>query len=112
MPWNSEELAVLRDTLATLYPMVGDSRVVVADARLDPARIAFDAKAILNWFNILQQARLHEGGVDRILALAQGEYPDDDRLRRLKEKESVSVITGPEPTRWHGERIRPHSSRL
>jgi hypothetical protein len=47
MTWNPA-LSQLRNTLAALYPREADSRVVVADAGIDAAIIAFDNTAINN----------------------------------------------------------------
>ncbi len=102
MDWTRDELAFLRDTLARLYPMPNDSRRIVEDTGLDAARIAFDTKAIVNWFNIVQEARLHKDTIERLIVYAEREYPDDQRLKRLKARQPVAILEGPEPAAWRG----------
>lgn len=46
----------LRDALVNLYPQEADARVVVADAGLSIAHIAFSPRAETNWHNILSDA--------------------------------------------------------
>jgi hypothetical protein len=67
MAWDRQALINLREILARLYPSERDARRVVVDAGLNPAQIAFDSKAITNWFSILEEARNHSGKVDAIL---------------------------------------------
>jgi hypothetical protein len=68
------------------------------------AQIAFDANAILNWFNILKQASLQEAGVDRLLDIASNEDPDDERLQRLKANQPVAIIEGRKPE-WRARNL-------
>jgi predicted ATPase len=70
-----ELLAFIRDELALLYPTINDSLRVVSDAGMDPRDIAFDAKARMNWFQILERARF-ENHLQAVLRVALKEYPD------------------------------------
>jgi V8-like Glu-specific endopeptidase len=75
MAW-SPFLTNLRDVLASLYPIVNMSVVVVQDAGLNPAFIAFDNRAITNWHNILAEAD-KRGKVGAIVETARKDYPEN-----------------------------------
>lgn len=83
MPWHPT-LTELRTILATLYPTVEDARRVVADAGLDALRIGFDAKAINNWQQILEEA-LRSNQVDALLHAAHNEYPENTDLAHAEQ---------------------------
>jgi hypothetical protein len=85
-----------------LYPTERDSRRVVVDAGLNPAMIAFDSKAINNWFSILEEANSHAGKIEAIIQGALEEYPDEEGLQRAAQGEPPPVLAGPEPTEWRG----------
>jgi len=102
MNWN-RTLANLRDALAGLYPTVQDSRRVVSDAGLNPAYIAFDAKAINNWFNILREAQ-NRNKVQAVIKVACGDYPENEWLA-LAEQGDLAAVKGPdiaEDVAWKG----------
>jgi V8-like Glu-specific endopeptidase len=102
MSWN-RTLFNLRDVLASLYPMVPESRQVVVKAGLNPLRIAFDAKAINNWFNILEETQKHHK-VQAIVEVAHGEYPENEWLA-LAQQGNLPAIKGPdikEDVTWRG----------
>lgn len=71
--------AALRDALAALYPVEEDARVVVADAGLAAAQIAFSPRAQTNWHHILVEARRQQR-LDRLLEIARSAYPDNRLL--------------------------------
>jgi len=100
--WN-RTLANLRDVLAGLYLTVQDSRRVVSDAGLNPAYIAFDAKAINNWFNILREAQ-NRNKVQAIIKVAYGDYPENEWLA-LAQQGDLAAVKGPDITEdvaWKG----------
>ncbi len=102
MNWN-RTLTNLRDVLAGLYPTIPDSRRVVGDAGLNPAFVAFDHKAINNWFNILQEAQ-KRSKVQAIIQVAHTEYPENKWLA-LAQQGDLSTIKGPdieEDVTWKG----------
>lgn len=78
MPW-SPQLTVLRNRLAVLFPKENDARLVVDEAQLDPAHIAFDSKAINNWHSILTQAELRSK-VEAVVWAAISHYGEDAEL--------------------------------
>lgn len=102
MAWERPALIDLREILARVYPTERDSRRVVVDAGLDPAQIAFDSKAILNWFAILEEAGRHAGKIEAIIAVAQTEYPESEALQRAAQGAPPAVLAGPEPADWRG----------
>jgi S1-C subfamily serine protease len=103
MAWDRQALINLREILARLYPIERDARRVVSDAGLNPALIAFDSKAINNWFEILEQAR-NAGKVEAIVQVALADYPDEEGLQRAAQGEPPPVLEGPKPTDadWRG----------
>ena len=78
----TDRLKRLNEVLAELYPTIAESRRVVASADLPLAFIKFNEAAIVNWFNILETARIR-GRVDAIVAIAMAEFPDQVRLTSL-----------------------------
>jgi hypothetical protein len=102
MVWDRPTLINLREILARLYPSERDSRRVVDDAGMNAGMVQFDAKAINNWFAILEEARQHDGAIERIIAVAQGDYPDNDALKQASAGAPPPVLQAPEPTDWHG----------
>jgi hypothetical protein len=102
MGWDGRALSNLTRRLARLYTTERDARRVVADAGLNPAQIAFDSKAITNWFSILEEAGKHSGKIDAVLRVALDEYPDDEGLQRAAQGAPPPIVEGPEPTDWHG----------
>jgi len=93
MNWN-RTLTNLRDVLAGLYPTVAESRQVVVQAGLKPARIAFDPKAVTNWFNILEETQKHDK-VEAIVQVARDEYPENEWLA-LAMQGDLAAIKGPD----------------
>ena len=102
MAWDRTALISLREILARLYSTERESRRVVADAGLNPALIAFDPKAINNWFAILEEARNHPGAIERVVAVALADYPDEESLQRAAQAAPPPLLPAPEPTDWRG----------
>jgi hypothetical protein len=106
--WN-DRLKKLNELLAELYPTIAESRRVVAGADLPQSFIKFNDAAIVNWFNILEAARIR-GRVDALLAVAVAEFPGQERLTRLVARpENAPVgsgsrnakLTGPLQQQFH-----------
>jgi V8-like Glu-specific endopeptidase len=102
MLYDRDALRNLREILARLYPTEREARRVVGDAGLNPAQIAFDPKAITNWFAILEEAAKHPGKIEAVVAVALGEYPDDEGVQRAAQGAPTPVVEGPEPAAWNG----------
>jgi ADP-ribosylglycohydrolase len=85
--WDGAAIGSLVEPLARLYQPGQDARRVVAAAGLEDlmADIEFDGKPSIVWFGILRLARLREGSVESILAIARNEYPDYKLLARAIE---------------------------
>src|ERR1700727_1029408 len=109
--WPRETLTRLNSILANLYPTVGDSRRIVADAGLRAALIEFDNKAIVNWFNILQHAKV-QGKVCEILKLAVEDYPNDESLLKARDGIPPPDLKGPETKHWNGPSAAPTLEKL
>ena len=71
--------AVLRDTLAVLYPIDQDARRVVDDAGLIAIRITFSSRAQTNWHNILAEA-VRQNSLDLLLKVALSDYTANPSL--------------------------------
>jgi V8-like Glu-specific endopeptidase len=102
MSWN-RTLSNLRDVLAGLYPTVQDSHRIVSESGLNPAFIAFDSKAINNWFNILEEAQ-KRGKVQSIVKAAYDEYPENEWLALAKQG-NLPAVKGPDieaDVTWRG----------
>jgi V8-like Glu-specific endopeptidase len=69
----------LVEVLASLYPTPDDSRRLVASAKIRTEFIRFNSAAIVNWHNILQEAR-NRGAVTRLVKEALKDYPDNPWL--------------------------------
>ncbi len=79
------ELIALRDLLAQLYVQMVEGRRVAEMAGLRVSMIAFSNRAIENWHNILDLARV-EGRVPDVLRVARADFPQNDALRALEEE--------------------------
>ncbi|HEX8452099.1 MAG TPA: trypsin-like peptidase domain-containing protein [Longimicrobium sp.] len=95
--------AFLNDLLADLYPTVEESRRVVVRAELRPAFIRFNAAAIINWFEIIEEAK-RRSKMDDLVAVALADFPENPMLQALHRHEPAPVA-GPDVQRdlpWHG----------
>ena len=72
-------LTQLRNALADLYSDEESARRVVADAGLNPQRIAYSASAVNNWQAILTEAD-RQDATDAIVDVATQEYPTNKAL--------------------------------
>jgi Effector-associated domain 1 len=79
----------LNEVLADLYPSVEEARRVVVRAGLRPAFVRFDAAAIINWFNILEDAA-RRGRTENVIDAALCDFPDHPLLLSAKRQESLS----------------------
>jgi V8-like Glu-specific endopeptidase len=101
MDWSREAIIALRTALANKYPMISDALPISNDAGLDRARIAFDSKAITNWFNILEFAK-SSGRLDNVLTRALQDFPEDEVLLGIQKGAPPPVLEGPETKSWKG----------
>lgn len=98
MAWSAW-MSALNDALADLYPTFQESRRIVSAAGVRPALVKFSDQALLNWFNILEEARRQSPNhadprpekVEKILAAALADYPENDLLRALERDEPAPV---------------------
>jgi V8-like Glu-specific endopeptidase len=102
MEWDDDALKNLRYILASLFLDVTDARMIVVDAKLDPAYIAWSTKPINIWFNILESAKHHPGKVDDIVAQALIRFPHDEALKTAATRRPAPVVKGPEVGDWRG----------
>jgi hypothetical protein len=101
---KAEARRALKSVLAGLYPAREDAVRVVTDAGLAPTQIAFSAKAINSWHNILDEAE-KQGRVGALVGIALQEYPSRSALREayedymaaLDEQETAPPPAGGEP---------------
>lgn len=87
----------LNDVLADLYPTIEDSRRIVVCAGLRPAMVKFNNAALVNWFNILEEAAKSKKE-QAVLDCALADYPDHEILLALKRNEPP-VVKGPDIAR-------------
>lgn len=93
MPWN-ETLTALDHVLARLYPTVEDSYRIVAAAGIPPEFVAFQRRAIDNWFQILIEANNRNKVLD-VVRLVLEQYPDDPILIQAQKGDLIR-LKGPE----------------
>jgi V8-like Glu-specific endopeptidase len=82
MAW-SDWTRSLNDVLADLYPTIESSRRIVVAAQMRPALVKFNDSALVNWFNILEEAGKTKKQ-QAILDAALADYPDNELLLALK----------------------------
>ena len=99
--WTQTELTSLNRILANLYPMIGDGVRVAKGVGLATAQIAFDNKAISNWFAIVQRAK-QETKTDDLVAFALDENPGDQALLQTKQHAPPPSVEGPPTANWNG----------
>lgn len=106
--------AAWRETLARKYPYPEDARIFVSDVGLDPIRIAFNNRADVTWFKILEEAR-NQGGrwVRAVLDHALQQFPHDEGLQRLRDGAALHYAEGPDVSSlgWRSQK-RPNFERL
>jgi hypothetical protein len=112
MTWDRTAIINLREILARLYPTERDARRIVTDAGLEPSLIAFDPKAINNWFAILEEARNRSEKIEAIIEVARADYPDDETLASAAEGAPPPLMSAPEPTDWHGPKSAGQLERI
>lgn len=94
-PWMTN----LNDVLADLYPTVQESRRVISAAGMRPALVRFNDQALVNWFNILEEARRQSADhgdprpekVRKVIDAALADYPDHDVLLAADRNEPAPV---------------------
>ncbi len=103
MAWN-KTLTALNHVFAGLYPFLEDSYRVVDIACLPRAFIAFQKRAIDNWYQILLEAD-KRGRVKQLVQAGLSDYPDNPVLIEA-EKGELSDVSGPvvdRDLRWRGD---------
>jgi hypothetical protein len=79
-PATKNSMTSLINTLAELYPSRQESYRIVEHANVPRTHIAFQDKAVDNWYAILHEARKHSK-VRAIIEAALEDYPDNSSLR-------------------------------
>ncbi len=93
---------IWREILARKYPTEAEARQFIDQVGMRPEQIAFQPRADLTWFSILEQARKQGGNwVYRILDQALADFPDDEALARLRIGQHVGFPDG-QTTVWRG----------
>lgn len=99
---SREASRTLREMLARMYPTIDIARQIVVDVKLDPIRIAFQNRADLTWFSILDEAQKQGGRwVRAVLERALEDYPEDEGLQRLRDGVAVRYTEGPNVSSLH-----------
>jgi hypothetical protein len=99
---SAEASRTLREALARKYPMIDQARQIVVDVKLDPIRIAFQNRADLTWFSILEEAQKQGARwVHAVIERALSEYPEDEGLQRLRDGVAVRYTEGPSVSSLH-----------
>lgn len=102
---NDTASRTLREALARKYPREDEARQFVANVGLNPIRIAFQSRADLTWFSILEEARKQgPRWVGAVLDHAIEEFPYDELLQKLRDGASVRFAEGPDAAAllWRG----------
>ena len=100
----------LNDVLADLYPTVDDSKRIVQCAEMRSALVKYNASALVNWFNIIEEAG-RQGGKERaLLECALADYPEHKILVALKRDEPPDV-RGPDLT-WKAPDDAEHLEKI
>ncbi len=92
MPWD-ENLINLNYVLAGLYPVTRESYRIVEAAGLPKIHIAFQDRAIDNWYAVLDEAD-KRGKVLEVIRAARQDYPDNPFLEQAEEG-SLTTVRGP-----------------
>ncbi len=87
-------LSRLIDALARLYIDEQTSRRPVADAGMDATVIAFDARALYNWTNIVNEA-IRQKRLRELIVIVDTDYPDIPEVKRAQ-SEYESLIAASE----------------
>jgi V8-like Glu-specific endopeptidase len=85
-----------REAMARKYPTQDEARMFVSRTGLNPARIAFQPRADLTWYSILDEAQKQgPRSVQLLIKCALEDFPEDDGLRRLLDGAPVRYAEGP-----------------
>lgn len=100
---SENTLASLRDLLAQLYPDEASARRIVADAGIDPAKIAFTSHATNNWYAILNEAR-NVGRDNVLLDIVLREYGNNTKLQKAvtayRDPQQIEIIDEKAQDQW------------
>jgi len=92
--WTQPVLNSLNRVLANYYPLLSDGMRIAKAADLRLPQIEFSNKANLNWFAIVQQAKI-QNRVDQLVDIVLGEFPDDTTLLQIKSQSPPPSVEGP-----------------
>ena len=81
---SNDDLSNLNRLLADLYPSREESYFVVDRAGIPRAQISFSARAISNWYAILDQAR-KRNKVTNLIKAAREDFPENPHLERAEQ---------------------------
>jgi V8-like Glu-specific endopeptidase len=109
--WDNVTFANLNEILANLYPTETDARRIATKSGLRAAQIDFSGSSIGRWFNVLDHAN-HRSKVDDVVAYALQENPDDDSLKRARDRRPPPLLRGPEATQWNGPLVASQLEKL
>jgi hypothetical protein len=105
-PW----MASLNDVLADLYPTIEASNRIVHCAGMRSALVSFNSVALVNWFNILDQAENQGGRSRALLDCALADYPDHQILLALTHGEPA-VVKGPD-LKWEASQDAAYFEKI
>lgn len=106
LPWTR----ALNDVLADLYPTVNDSSRIVHCAGMRSALVRYNDAALVNWFNILDEAEKQGRKIRAVLDCAIADYPDHPVLLALKHGEPTPV-RGPD-LKWEAPQDGAHFEKI
>lgn len=104
MAWN-ETLTALNYVFAGLYPFLDDSYRLIDEAGIPRTFVAFQKRAIDNWYQILLEANKRPGKVLNLVQASLRDYPDNSVLIQAEKGELLDV-SGPivnKDVRWRSE---------
>jgi Trypsin-like peptidase domain/Effector-associated domain 1 len=112
VPW-SDQLTHLNYVLASLYPAPESSYRVVRSAGIPEEQVAFRARAVDNWFEILREAE-NRGKLVPLIDAALKDHPENPLLLQARRGELSSIrgpAIGPEVD-WRGSADTSSLERL
>lgn len=109
MAWSAWT-RTLNDVLADLYPVVEDSRRIVECSGMRSALVRYSNAALVNWFNILEEAERQAGRQHALLDCALADYPEHKLLLALKRGEPMP-LKGPD-VKWAARADSAHFEKI
>lgn len=109
--WSREELTRLRKVLARLYPGRKAATTLAEDAGLSVLDIDFDGSAYDMWASIFQHAEPRDK-IDPLLDEALADNPDNEDLKRAKQRALPPALDGPDIGDWRGAADQPSLEKI